>query len=151
MPSRLACTTVQLDVPARSELVGLVRLVVSALAARVGFDDELVSDLKLAVSEACTNAIESYPEGGTDRRVTVGWAANDEQVEIWIRDRGRGFDPAQVHTAPPAGDPRRLDFERGLGIPLMSALVDHLSFSPAEPGTTVTLTLRHDRDLRLGG
>jgi anti-sigma regulatory factor (Ser/Thr protein kinase) len=40
-------------------------------------------------------------------------------------------------------DPDRLKFERGLGIPLIRALVDEVEFSPTDEGTAVRLVMRH--------
>ncbi len=52
---------VELEIPARAEFVALARLVVSAIAASDStLADERIDDLKLAVSEACTNAIEAH-------------------------------------------------------------------------------------------
>ena len=60
-----------------------------------------------------------------------------------VEDRGHGFDPAQLPDHPPVTDPDRLKFERGLGIPLIRALVDEVEFSPTGQGTSVRLIMRH--------
>ncbi len=50
----------ELDVPSSPEFIAIVRLVVaSAASSRRALADERIDDLKLAVSEACTNAIEA--------------------------------------------------------------------------------------------
>lgn len=134
---------VEVQVPACPGLVGLVRLLVSSLAStRRDLVDERVEDLKVAVSEACTNAIESYEEGATDPTVTIGWLEREDSLEVWVRDQGRGFEPESLASHPPVTDRQRLEFERGLGIPLMRALVDDVAFLSSPAGTTVRLVVR---------
>ncbi len=127
----------ELAVPPGPEYIAVVRLVVSSLAsARRNLADERIDDLKLAVSEACTNAIEAQRESATRDAVTVRVLEAPERLEIQVCDRGPGFDPDQLPGHPPVTDPERLNFERGLGIPLMRTLVDYLDFE-SRPGRTV--------------
>ncbi len=142
--AKVAGEVIELEIPARAEFVALARLVVSALAASdSNLADERVDDLKLAVSEACTNAIEAHGAAGTEERVLVRCRAGDDLLEVCVEDRGQGFDPAQLPDHPPVTDPDRLKFERGLGIPLIRALVDEVEFSPTGQGTAVRLVMRH--------
>lgn len=135
---------IELEIPARAEFVALARLVVSALAASdSNLADERIDDLKLAVSEACTNAIEAHGAAGSDERVLVRCRTSDESIEVCIEDRGDGFDPSQLPDHPPVTDPDRLKYERGLGIPLIRALVDEVEFNPTGQGTAVRLVMRH--------
>jgi serine/threonine-protein kinase RsbW len=135
---------IELEIPARAEFVALARLVVSALASSdSNLADERIDDLKLAVSEACTNAIEAHDAAGTEERVVVRCKAGGDALEVHIEDRGHGFDPGQLPDHPPVTDPDRLKFERGLGIPLIRALVDEVEFSPTAQGTSVRLVMRH--------
>ncbi len=134
---------IELEIPARAEFVALARLVVSALASSdSNLADERIDDLKLAVSEACTNAIEAHDAAGTSERVMVRCWAGADALEVCVEDRGHGFDPAQLPDHPPVTDPARLKFERGLGIPLIKALVDEVEFSPTVDGTSVRLVMR---------
>jgi serine/threonine-protein kinase RsbW len=48
---------VNLVIPAKTDFVGIARLAVSGIANRMGFSYDDIEDLKLAVSEACTNAV----------------------------------------------------------------------------------------------
>ena len=142
--SELAGEVIELEIPARAEFVALARLVVSALAsADSNLAEERIDDLKLAVSEACTNAIEAHDAAGTLERVLVRCKAGDDALEVCVEDRGHGFDPSGLPDHPPVTDPDRLKFERGLGIPLIKALVDEVEFSPTGHGTSVRLVMRH--------
>ncbi|HUQ39722.1 MAG TPA: ATP-binding protein [Acidimicrobiales bacterium] len=134
--------TVELQIPARPEYIGLVRLVVSSLAtARRELADDRIDDLKLAVSEACTNAIEAHDAVDVAEHVVVRWTEEDDRLEVEVEDRGEGFDPDSLPSHPPVTDPERLNFERGLGIPLIRTLVDEVDFSSLASGTSVRLTL----------
>ena len=133
---------IELEIPARAEYVGLVRLVVSSLAtARRTLAEDRIDDLKLAVSEACTNAIEAHADVDAAERVTLRWSEGDDRLQVQIDDRGPGFDPGQLPEHPPVTDPERLNFERGLGIPLIRTLVDEVAFDPSEVGTSVRLVM----------
>ncbi|HWG73717.1 MAG TPA: ATP-binding protein [Acidimicrobiales bacterium] len=132
----------ELEIPASPEYIAIVRLIVSSLASsRRALADERIDDLKLAVSEACTNAIEAQDTITTVAQVTVGVLEDDDRLEIHIADRGPGFDPAALPIHPPVTDPDRLNFERGLGIPLIRTLVDDVAFESTPEGTTVRLIL----------
>ncbi len=133
---------IDLEIPARAEYIGLVRLLVSSLASsRRVLADDRVDDLKLAVSEACTNAIEAHADREVDQGVTVRWCESEDRLQVEIEDRGPGFDPQALPMHPPVTDPDRLNFERGLGIPLIRTLVDEVDFVTSQRGTSVRLTM----------
>jgi serine/threonine-protein kinase RsbW len=138
---------VALEIPARAEFVALARLVVSALAVTDSqLADERVDDLKIAVSEACTNAIEAHDAVATPERVRLRCWSDDRGLEVSIEDRGAGFDPSDLPDHPPVTDPDRLKFERGLGIPLIRALVDEVEITSSGHGTAVHLVMLHAPD-----
>jgi len=135
-------SVIELEIPARAEYVGLARLVVSSLASsRRTLADDRIDDLKLALSEACTNAIEAHAEVGVHEAVLVRWTEGDDRLEVEVEDRGPGFDPSTLPEHPPVTDPERLNFERGLGIPLIRSLVDEVSFARAEYGMAVRMVM----------
>jgi serine/threonine-protein kinase RsbW len=135
---------VELEIPASAEFVALARLVVSAMAASdTLLPDARIDDLKIAVSEACTNAIEAHGAIDTAERVLVRCRTERDRLEVDIEDRGEGFDPAALPDHPPITDPDRLKFERGLGIPLIRALVDEVEFSSSAGGTAVRIVMWH--------
>jgi serine/threonine-protein kinase RsbW len=134
--------SLELSVPSRTEYIAVVRLIVSSLvSARRTVADERIDDLKLAVSEACTNAIEANAEARHDQPVVVKVWEAPERLEVCIADSGLGFDPDVLPEHPPVTDPERLNFERGLGIPLIRNLVDAVRFESSPTGTAVWMTL----------
>jgi anti-sigma regulatory factor (Ser/Thr protein kinase) len=89
-------------------------------------------DLILAASEACANAV---LHSGSDR-VEVGWRADDDSVEVEIRDLGSFKRRVRMSQVEGPG---------GYGIPLMTALTDELVIQEGtddHPGTTVRLVKR---------
>jgi serine/threonine-protein kinase RsbW len=137
---------VELEVPARAEFIALARMVVATVASsRRDLPAERVDDLRLAVSEACTNAIEAHRAASVDEPVLVRIWEDDDHLDICVHDHGKGFDPDTLPKHPPVTDPERLNFERGLGIPLMRSLVDDVVFRPSSSGTEVHITIRSGR------
>ena len=132
----------ELEIPASAEYIAIARLVVSSLAsARRALADDRIDDLKLAVSEACTNAIEAHGQASSDEHVRIRIWENEVKLDVAVEDRGRGFDPETLPEHPPVTDPERLHFERGLGIPLIRTLVDDVRFEPSTEGTSVRMTV----------
>jgi serine/threonine-protein kinase RsbW len=135
----------ELEIPASPEYIAIARLVVSSIASsRRNLPDDRIDDLKLAVSEACTNAIEAYgppTQNGADERVRIQVRDDDEKLEVKVADSGPGFDPNDLPSHPPVTDPDRLNFERGLGIPLIRTLVDDVQFASSPEGTSVRMTV----------
>lgn len=135
---------VELAIPARSAYLSLIRLVVDAAVGSLApsLSGARLDDLKIAVTEACSNAIEAQESSWPDGPVVVRCTIEDDAITVEIVDRGAGFDPSQVEALPAVTDPRRLRHESGLGIALMRTLTDEVTFSPTADGTRVSLTVR---------
>ncbi len=134
---------VRLEIPAQPAFVGVARTVVAAVATSIpGIDDDRLEDLRIAVSEACTNAVEAHQAVGMDQRVVLRCLLDTATLEIRVEDSGNGFDPAAVPPRPPVDDPAHLRAERGWGLQLIRALVDDVRFLPTSEGTAVHLTMR---------
>ena len=136
-------SVLSLEIPPRAEFVAVARLVVSSAAkSRRSLGEDRVADLTLALSEACTNAIEAHDAKAEADRVLVRVDEDDERLVVTVEDRGPGFDPLELPPHPAVTDPERLNFERGLGIPIIRTLVDEVTFSSDDGGTTVTMVVR---------
>jgi anti-sigma regulatory factor (Ser/Thr protein kinase) len=135
---------VELEIPPTLEYLDLARVVVSAAASvDPSFSPSRVSDLRLAVSELCANAIESQQRLDRSEPLTIRCDLGHDRVTIEIEDHGGGFDPEALAVLPHASDPARLEHERGLGIPLVRALADDLQFLVKDEGTVVRVVLFH--------
>lgn len=137
---------VRLEIPARAEYLALARQVVAAAASvEPTFRDERIDDLRLAVSEATTNAIEAHADLGSTSRIKIECNLSDDQIEVEVIDRGQGFDPDTVESAPGPTHPDRLNWESGLGLPLIRDLADETEIRSGESGTAVRLVVFHSR------
>lgn len=135
--------TVELAIPPSHEYLDLARMVVTTTAALDPmFPDARVSDLRLAVSEACTNAIEAHRRLQRDDPIRIRCDLTEDRIEVRIADRGGGFRPDEADTLPDPGDPARLEHERGLGVELIRAVADEVEFEPGDGGTVVHLVVR---------
>lgn len=133
---------VDLELPVRPEVVAVARVVVGALAAAEPlFDEERAADLRLAVSEACTNAIQAQlrttDEAARNAPIRMRCRTTGTRIEVTVEDHGGGFDPDALVEHPAVTDPERLEYERGLGIPLIRMLADDVRISPVPGGTSV--------------
>lgn len=134
-----------LEIPPRRDHLALVRLVVTAAATIDGrLTDRRIDDLRLAVSEACANAVDALAAAGSTTPVLLSVELTETDVAVTVTDQAGGFEPAAVGTIPGATEPERLSHERGLGIPLMRSLVDDVVFTPTERGTAVRLAVRSE-------
>src|SRR5215831_8597748 len=85
--------TVELRMDARPENLVLARLALGGVAARTPLGDDVVADLKLAVTEACTNTIEHAYAGDTgSNEIVVRFALDDDALSVEVQDWGAGFD-----------------------------------------------------------
>ncbi len=133
---------IRLEIPARPEYLSLARQVVAAAAAvEPRFRSERIDALRLAVSEATTNAVQSHADLGSGERIVITCDLDEERIEVEVIDRGGGFDPDELPAVPEPGDPERLEFERGLGIPIMRELTDESEIRPSPEGTAVRLVV----------
>ena len=132
----VATELLRLEIPAQPAFVGVARSVVASVAATVvGLEEDRLEDLRLAVSEACTTAVEAHREGSGGAHVVLVCVESPTSLEVTITDEGDGFDP----------DAQRAE---GYGLQLIQALVDEVSFDRAAEGTQVRLRvdLRADAD-----
>jgi serine/threonine-protein kinase RsbW len=128
---------VELRLPPDPQLVGLARLVVVTAARRAGMDEERVEDLRIAVSEATTNAILAHSRGGSDDRVLLrfGATADEKGFTVLVADSGSGFDP----SSPEDLATRAWSEEGGLGVTLIRGLADEVQFTRGGDGMDVSL------------
>lgn len=139
-----------LEIPARPEYLALARQVVAAAAElEPTFGDQRIDDLRLAVSEATTNAIEAHLSLASDERVLVRCDLGDDRIQVEVLDRGAGFDRVEGGGDPSSsgGDAEAYD-EGGYGLPLMRRLTDETDITSGDGGTSVRLTVFVPRRFR---
>ncbi len=84
---------VELRIPSELGYEKIAREAVATVARRLNFGEDKIEDIKTAISEACTNAIRYG--GGSDARmkVVVILTADEEKLDILIKDPGAGGAP----------------------------------------------------------
>ncbi|MBT5856027.1 histidine kinase [bacterium] len=142
--------TVNLSIPCASDYVGVVRLAVSGIATRMNFSIEEIEDIKIAVSEACTNAVQYAYDDPSNSRVEIECHLHPEQkLEIVIIDTGNGFDVEATAKSKQENsilsedanldDPNSVP-SLGLGMTFIKSLMDEAEFiSQPGKGTTVRM------------
>ena len=134
---------IEIEIPARADYVSLVRLVVAAAAELApSLEPSRIDDLRVAVSEATTNAIQAHIRAGCSRPVKVCCRCSDGGVSVTVRDEGPGFDLDALPEMPPPESEARLGRESGMGISIMRALADSSSIDSSSEGTEVRLAFR---------
>src|SRR3954463_13480298 len=131
---RRADTDVKLTLPARPENVSVIRHVLGAFAEALRLPDDLVEDLRLAVTEACTNVVRhAYPSDQTGP-VEISIQPLEEHVSVIVSDHGRGIGTSSDTTGP------------GLGLPLIAAIADEVELLPVPGGgSRVAMTFSRQR------
>ncbi len=104
---------VRLTLPARPENVAVVRHVLGAFAEALQLPDPVIEDMRLAVTEACTNVVR-HAYDGPDGLIDVRVRPQRDRLEVTVADRGRGIGPSPDTAGP------------GLGLPLIAALADEV-------------------------
>ncbi|MEA2311731.1 MAG: serine/threonine-protein kinase RsbW [Solirubrobacteraceae bacterium] len=128
---------VVLHMPARAEGVGVVRQALAGMADALDFDSVTLADMKMAVTEACTNVVvHAYEEDSGQLEVQM--LTSEDDLTIVVRDHGSG-----IHPRPSRKESAAL----GLGLPLIAALSDSFELrGGAGQGTEVRMTFAYVRE-----
>ena len=119
---------VALTIPARAEYIALCRLALTGIARTRALQEEVVADLKLALTEACSNSVRHAYDEGRDGVVQISYRLRDDRIEVEVRDDGAGFDPEVLEQAQEGLD------EGGLGLAIIRALTDELDIGANPDG-----------------
>jgi serine/threonine-protein kinase RsbW len=120
--------TVRLTIPARAEYITLCRLALTGIARVRELPEEVLADLKLALTEAASNSVRHAYSGKEDAGVVeISYELHPHRLVIEVSDEGDGFDPAEAE-----GPPEELS-EGGLGIAIIRAIADEVQIG-TQPG-----------------
>ena len=130
---------VRLTMPALPEGVAVVRQALAGMADALDFDATVLADMKMAVSEACTNVVVHAYDDSDGGVLEVDMLADESGLTIRVRDHGSGIQP---HSRRSRDVPAL-----GLGLPLIAALSDAFELrGSAGQGTEVRMTFHYARD-----
>jgi len=123
---------VELKIPAKPEYVGVARLAILGVASRMRFSYDEVEDVRLAVGEACTTAVEwASKNRREDSDIVVRSTITDTTLTVEIIDRAG----TRQESPEPSGEPN----PESLGALLITLLVDEVNIIPADGGTKVQM------------
>lgn len=121
-------STVRLTIPARAEYITLCRLALTGIARVRDLSEEVLADLKLAITEAASNSVRhAYVGDEHAGMVEISYELLPDRLVIEVTDEGEGFDPAEAE-----GSPQELS-EGGLGIAIIRAIADEVEIGK-QPG-----------------
>jgi serine/threonine-protein kinase RsbW len=127
-------TDVKLTLPARPENVSVIRHVLGAFAEALRLPDDLVEDLRLAVTEACTNVVRHAYPPDVPGPVEISIRPTEDVVSVVVADHGRGIGSSSDTTGP------------GLGLPLIAAIADEVELQLVPGGgSRVAMTFARHR------
>ena len=126
-------SAVRLTIPAKAEYITLCRLALMGIARLRPLTAEVVADLKLALTEACSNSVRhAYADG--EGVVQINFDLRPDRLVIEVSDDGAGFVPeGRIHE----GDDDLS--EGGLGIAIIHALADEVEIARGADGRGSTL------------
>lgn len=128
----MTCESIKMEISANLEYVGIIRLTTSGIANKIGFSIDDIEDMKVAVSEACTNAIKH----SSDDRFYITFNILDDGLNIEIKDNGVGCN-IDLLGKPDLENPK----ENGLGIFIIQTLMDEVSIESSDnKGTIIKMT-----------
>ena len=112
---------IKLSIPNKPEYVGVARLTVAAIASRIGFDIEKIEDMKIAVSEACNNAIIHGCKYCDEGEYNINFTLTEKKLTISVYDKGEGCKHELEDIRKPNYNNLK---EGGLGIFIIKSLMD---------------------------
>src|SRR5690606_29020906 len=133
---------IEMKIPAMPEYVGVIRLTLSGIASRMGFTYDLIDDLKIAVSEAITNAVQHAYKKDEGGEIVIVFGLYQDKLEVMVADSGKSFDLKKAQDEiGPYNEDSQIEFPRegGLGLYLIESLMDEVRIHQNE-GVTVFMT-----------
>ena len=140
--------------------VRTARLVATAVARRSGVAESLLDEVRLAVGEACSRAVEAHQRHCPGQPIRVSLTDDGEQFQVVVTDAVQGSErdlPAGVSLpagtgaeggngaalgvdfAEPSGGPVPLRLPEDVGLAVIAGLADDVRIASAGPGTSVTM------------
>lgn len=128
----------EMSLPARAENIALVRHAFGALGEALTVDEQLLSDMRLAITEACSNVVVHAYAGREPGPLLLDATLGDGELTVVVRDEGPGIAPHPGSAG------------LGLGLPLIASLAESVELGRDEQGRTevrMTFSLSGASDL----
>ena len=132
---------IRLTIPAKAEYITLGRLALGGIARLrpEPLSPEVLGDLKLALTEACTNSVR-HAYGDAAGLVHIVYELHADRLVVEVSDSGEGFQPPAARLASADSDDLT---EGGLGIAIIEALSDELEIGEGDGGGSRLRFVKH--------
>lgn len=137
---------IKLTVPSKGEYLSLIRLTVSSVAARMGFNIDDIDDIKVSIGEACTNIMENLnPE--EDNEFKIKYIADRDKLKIKISTKGKGYPKSKLEESK-LEEIQDLSetLDDGLGMMIIKSLMDSVKISNIDGNGTEIKMIKYKRD-----
>lgn len=118
----------RIEVPATADRLAQIRRQLLSWMQPIGVPDAVVSDVVLAVNEACTNSVEHAYRDCDDGVIEVEARADDARIVVCVGDHGEWRAPSDQPST------------RGRGLSIIQATSDNVELERSSAGTTVRIT-----------
>ena len=128
--------------------VRTARLVATAVARRSGVDEALLDEVRLAVGEACSRAVEAHQRHCPAEPVRIEMTATDERFVVVVSDHAPTASASppepvdhQAEDVPAAPGPGGgMAIPAGFGLAVISGLADDVRVSSTSSGVSVRMS-----------
>ena len=144
--------TVEVSFTALPSHVRTARLIALAVARRAGVDEQLLDEVRLAVGEACSRAVNVHQGTGVDEPIVMSLTDEQDRFSVEVTDRGPleataasadldDLDPQALADSSDAdADPIPDLLPPGFGLAVISGLVEDVAVTSDSDGTSVRMT-----------
>lgn len=133
--------TIEITIPSKHEYLNVVRLTVSGIANRMGFSYDEIEDIKIALTEACTNSV-NHAYLDREGKIQINFLIFTDRLEVIVADEGEKFNVQvafEKNHRIDAKTPVENLSEGGLGLLLIDTLMDKVEIKE-DAGITVSMT-----------
>ncbi len=126
--------------------VRTARLVATAVARRGGVEETLLDEVRLAVGEACSRAVEAHQQQCPAEPVRVELRDCADRFEVVVSDRVPNDDPAGSGTEGISSDLAELNGDLNLGFAVIAGLADDVDIASTSSGVEITMSWPSKKD-----
>lgn len=132
---------IKIESKSNMENIAPIRICIATFLSSLNIHIDDLMDVKTALSEAVTNAVDHAYENGEDNKIVVEAKIKDnERIIIIVKDFGKGMEDISLamtpmYTSKPENE------HAGMGFTIMESFMDEVIVdSVVANGTTITLT-----------
>lgn len=134
-----ASSTHNLQVPASTQQLSLVRDFVTSHAKDYGFPEQEIEEIRLAVDEAITNVIKHAYKFDESKTVFITLGKQKQEFWVAIQDKGSAFDITS-YKEPDISERVKLGLKGGVGVFLIRKLMDKVEYSRKNSHNEIKMT-----------